>query len=146
MSPPISIETRQRELQRIVQQFESRMLLARAAELASAGRLLEAQVLLCPNEATPKSADELDLLARIYVKQGRNDLAKRRWEEAMKSGERGAEFVDCLKVLENYQEQLHQEQVYRHKLMLWAIKLALWVIALLFYLWLAYATFSPLVK
>ncbi len=117
------------------------MLLARAAELASAGRLLEAQVLLCPNEALPKSADELDLLARIHVKQGRNDLAKSRWEEALKSETRGAEFEDCLKALDAYQLQLHQDQIYRHKMMLWGIKLALGVTALLFAIWLAYTTF-----
>ena len=142
MSSPTSVEERRRELQRIVQQFESRMLLARAAELASAGRLLEAQVLLCPNEATPKSADELDLLARIYVKQGHNDLAKRRWQEALESGERRTEFEECLKALDDYQEQI----LSRHKMMLRGIELSLWVIALLFFLWLAYKTFWPLSK
>ena len=74
----------------------------------------------------PQSADGLDLLARIYVQQGRFDLARRRWEEALKVGGRLVEFENCLKVLDAY-----TGQVFRRRLMIWKITLVLLIATLL---------------
>lgn len=57
--------------------------LARATELAQAGRLLEAEAVLAQNGELPRNASELDLLARIAARQGRFDEARRRWNAAM---------------------------------------------------------------
>lgn len=116
----------QTAVSRIVERFEDRLRLARAMEMASSKRLLEAEALLCPGGMMPQSADGLDLLARIYVQQGRFDLARRRWEEALKLGGRQVEFENCLKVLDAY-----TGQVFRRRLMIWKITLVLLIATLL---------------
>jgi hypothetical protein len=116
----------QSEVRRIVERFEDRLQLARAMEMASCNRLLEAEALLCPGGMMPQSADGMDLLARIYVQQGRFDLARRRWEEALKLGGRQLEFENCLKVLDDY-----TKQVFRRRLLIWKITLILLIATLL---------------
>ncbi|WP_395745396.1 hypothetical protein [Prosthecobacter sp.] len=114
------------EVTRLVRQFDERLRLARATELASCNRLLEAESLLCPGGAAAASVAELDLLARVHVKQGRFDAAKRRWEEAAsRSTERAAEMERCLKALDAY-----AVQHYRRRLVIW------WTSLLLLTLWL----------
>ena len=87
----------------LVQQFDERLRLARATELATSNRLLEAEALLCPRGSAESSVAELDLLARIHVRQGRFDAAKRLWEQAVvRAVDRRAKFEECLRVLEEY--------------------------------------------
>jgi len=119
---------RHTEVRRIITRFEDQLRMFRASELASWGHLLEAEALLCPGKDLPTSADELDLLARIHVKLGQYDLARRRWEDAAKSGNRCAEFEECLKVLENW-------LAFRHRMWIWRIKLATAVATLLLSVW-----------
>lgn len=102
--------------------------MSRASELASWGHLLEAEALLCAGRDQPTSADELDLLARIHVKQGQYDSARRRWEAAVKIGGGCAEFEDCLRVLEDW-------LALRQRMLIWKIKLAMAVAALLLSVW-----------
>ena len=116
------------EVQRIVMLFDDRLRLSRASELAAWGRFLEAETLLCPGQHLPMSANDLDLLARIHVKQGQFDQAKRRWEDALKLGDRRAEFEECLKVLEDW-------LAFRKRMWNWRIGLAMWAAALMFTVW-----------
>jgi len=119
---------RRSEIQRITIRFEDCLRLARASEMASWGRLLEAETLLCPGRHVPMSADELDLLARIHVKQGRFDLARKRWEDAVKIGDCSAKYEECIRVLDDW-------LAYRHRMLIWRIKLGLWLVALLLSIW-----------
>lgn len=66
--------------------YERRLRLARAGELARSGRLLEAEVLLCPGGVFPGDVEELDILARIQVLDGRFADAKATWEAAALCG------------------------------------------------------------
>lgn len=120
----------QTEVSRIVERFEDRLRLAHAMEMASSKRLLEAEALLCPGGMMPQSADGLDLLARIYVQQGRFDTARRRWEEALKLGGRQVEFENCLKVLDDF-----TKQVFRRRQLIWKISLVLLITTLLICVW-----------
>jgi len=119
---------RRAEIQQIAKRFEDRLRLARASELASYGHLLEAEALLCPGMHLPMSSDELDMLARIHVMQGRYDLARRRWEDAAKSGDCRAEFEECIKVLDDW-------LAFRQCLLIWRIKLALCLTTILLSIW-----------
>lgn len=110
----------QTEVSRIVERFDDRLRLARAMEMASSNRLLEAEALLCPGGMMPQSADGLDLLARVHVQQHRFHLARKRWEEALKLGSRQVEFENCLKFLDDYTKQL-----FRRRLLIWKITLVL---------------------
>lgn len=131
-----NIDERRAEVQRITTRFEDRLRLSRASELASAGRLLEAETLLCPGKHLPMSADELDLLARIHVKQGQFDQAKRRWEDALKLGDRRADFEEYLKVLENW-------LLFRKRTWIWRTRLAMWAAALMITIWILVRLWFP---
>ena len=114
------------ELQRLVERFEDRLRLARATELATCKRFLEAEALICPGGRQPGTADEFDLLARIHVQQGRFDLAKKRWSGAAMTGERRGEFEECLIVLDEWLDD-------RERLLLLRIVLGLWLLTLLWW-------------
>lgn len=113
----------------LVHTFETRLRLARATELAHSNRLLEAEAILSPGRSLPSSPEHLDLLARIHIRQGRLDLARQRWQTAIKNGGPHAEFEECLAALESYSRQLFQRRVWK-----WRITLTLCVIALFIFL------------
>ncbi|MDD5200533.1 MAG: hypothetical protein PHC88_12110 [Terrimicrobiaceae bacterium] len=71
------------DLREIVAVFESRMRLARASEHAVAGRLLEAEALLALPGKQPDTWDEIDLLARIRVRQGKFTEAMQLWKQSL---------------------------------------------------------------
>lgn len=72
------------DLRETVAAFESRMRLARASEHAAAGRLFEAEALLAPpGGKQPGTWDEIDLLARIRVRQGKFTEAVRLWKQSL---------------------------------------------------------------
>ena len=124
-----STHRRRNKLQSLVTEFDDSLRLTRASELASRGHLLEAEALLCPGMHAPMSSDELDLLARIHVKQGLFELALRRWEDALKTGNRRAEFEECIKALDHWLE-------YRRELWIWRARLGLYLAAILLSFWL----------
>jgi hypothetical protein len=126
---PSTIDERRAEMQGLTKQFDDRLRLSRASELASWGRLLEAEAMLCSGRHLPMSADELDLLARIYVKQGQYGLARKRWQDAIKIGERRNEFEECLIVLDRWLE-------YRQQMLIWRIRLCMYLVAILLTFWL----------
>jgi hypothetical protein len=132
----LSIDERRAEMQRLATRFEDRLRLSRASELALWGRLLEAEALLCPGRHLPMSADELDLLARIHVKQGQFDQAKRRWEDGLKFGDRRVEFEEYLKVMEEW-------LVFRKQTWIWRIRLSMCAVALLLTVWILIRLWSP---
>jgi|688.fasta_scaffold224571_2 hypothetical protein len=115
------VDERLSELRRLAKQFDDRMKLARASELARDGRLLEAEGVLCQGKGLPQSVDELDLLARIHVRQGRYEDARRRWRDAAKL-DGGQSHDGCIEALDGWLE-------YRHKVVLWRLTLAGWLIA-----------------
>ncbi len=119
---------RSTEQQRIVTRFEDRLRLARASEMASWGRLLEAEALLCPTGRRSLAIDELDLLARIHVRQGRFDQAKRRWKDALNLSEDRAQFSECLQVLEDW-------LAYRKRLWIWRLAVAVAALVLILTVW-----------
>ena len=122
------IDERRTEAQRIANRFDDQLRLARACELASMGRMLEAETLLSPGRHLPKSSEGLDLLARIYVKQGHFEQAKRRWEDASKISDRREEFEECIKVLDDW-------LAYRQRMLFLRIRLGMWLVAVLLSVW-----------
>ena len=113
------VDERITELRRLAKQFDDRTKLARASELALDGRLLEAEGLLY--QGPPQSVDELDLLARIHIRQGRFEDARRRWKDAAKLD--GSHTHDeCIELLDRWLE-------YRHRIVLWRLKLACCTVA-----------------
>lgn len=119
------------EVVRLVRQFDERLRLARAAELASCNRLLEAEALLCPEGVASASADELNVLARINVKQCRFADAKKRWEQAIsRSVDRRAEFEQCLKALDTYSAQW-----LKRRTIIWWVSLAVLTVWLIISVW-----------
>lgn len=105
MSDLESVPTRE-----IIRAFSLRLRLARSAELALAGSLLRAEELLTPGGSLPETARELDLLARILVRQKRYAEAQKRWKEALRfsGGERC--YQDALDSLNGYVAALHRRK------------------------------------
>lgn len=116
-------------------EFDARLRLARASELACHGHLLEAERLLCGGGVSQATAEELDLLARIHVQQGRFGDAKRRWESAIeRGGDRRAQYQDCLRVLEEF-----SAQVMKRRIVEWRISVGLFAASCLVACWMLIA-------
>jgi hypothetical protein len=127
------------EIDTLVRQFDERLRLARAAELASGNRLVEAESLLCPEGVALASAVELDLLARINVKQYRFADARKRWEQAIsRSPEKRAEFEQCLTALDTFSAKWLKRRTIER----WAI-LSIVIFLLMVDAWLIARRFSP---
>lgn len=120
-----------KEVNRLVEEFDERLRLARASELASGNRLLEAEAVLCPKGTGAAGASELDMLARIHVRQYRFADARKRWEQAASHDEtRRAEFEECLRVLDDYRARLT-----KRRLIEWRVSVALFVASLVLFIW-----------
>jgi len=73
------------DLRETIAAFESRMRLARASEHAASARLFEAEALLAPpGGKQPDTWDEIDLLARIRVRQGKFAEAMQLWKQSLR--------------------------------------------------------------
>lgn len=98
----------------VIDEFAARLQFARAAELARSGRLLEAEAVLMTPEERILSPGELDLLARIHLRQGRCGDAALRWNQAHKlSGD--AEYLRLLESLEHFSAAIEKSK----RRMLW---------------------------
>lgn len=101
-----------------VERFERRLRVARASDLAISGRSLEAAALLESEGRVPTSWAELDLLARIRVREGKLADAFKLWTQgaALDPQERRARI--CLASLERFAAAKfrRERQVY---LLLW---------------------------
>lgn len=123
-------------LQRIAERFDGRLLLSRASELAARGHLLEAAALLCPGMHLPMSSDELDLLARIHVRQGLYNQARKRWEDALKIGADQTKIKECIETMDRW-------LAYKHQMWIWRTRLGLYLAAILLSFWLLYRLGAP---
>jgi hypothetical protein len=110
------------EVEDLTSEFSRRLRVARAAELAGAGRLLKAEALLCPTGSAPKNCEELDLLARILVRQKRFVEAHRVWRKAFERTQERERILGCVRALEDYVESYTMR-----KTLAWAVGFALWV-------------------
>ena len=122
------------EVEDLTRDFSRRLKVARAAELARAGRLLKAEALLCPTGTAPKNCEELDLLARILVRQKRFVEAHRVWRQAFETGNEKERIRRCVVVLQD-----HFDRHTRRLRFLWALGFALWVAlitaVLVYFIW-----------
>lgn len=122
-------ETREQlsiEVEDLTSEFSRRLRVARAAELARAGRLLKAEALLCPTGTAPKNCEELDLLARILVRQKRFAEAHRHWKKAFEKANDKERIRRCIVVLQDYVER------YARRLrLLWTLGFAFWVVLIM---------------
>ena len=126
-----SIHQRRAQLQGLVKRFDDRSRLASASDLAARGHLMEAENLLCPGMHLPMSSDELDLLARIHVKQGLYSQARRRWEDALKIGGDRIQIEECIESMDHWLE-------YKRELWIWRTRLGLYLAAILLSFWLLF--------
>jgi tetratricopeptide (TPR) repeat protein len=120
-----------KEVSRLVLKFDEQLRMHRASELAACNRLLEAAALLCPAGRGASSAAELDMLARINVKQRRFAEAKKCWEQAItRDNDKKEDCEQCLQVLEVY-----SAQCYKRKVIDWWIALSLLALSLVISIW-----------
>ncbi len=120
-----------KEVSRLVLKFDEQLRIFRAAELATCNRLLEAAALLCPAGRNASSAAELDMLARINVRQRRFAEARKCWELAItRDSEKKEECEQCLQVLEVY-----SAQCYKRRVIDWWIALILLALSLVISIW-----------
>ncbi|MCP5560571.1 MAG: tetratricopeptide repeat protein [Verrucomicrobiaceae bacterium] len=112
-------------------EFDQKLLLARASELANLGHLLKAEALLQGTDLRSASPEGLDLLARIHIKQGRFDDARKRWEQAIACDDHNRDkFRDCLRLLAKYSASHLQRRRIE-----WRLTLALLIAALAMGIW-----------
>ncbi len=84
----------------------TRVRLCCARELAAAGAYLHAESLLAHTRTASISPTELDLLARIYVQQGRMSEARVCWQEAALVASTNPAYPKALDALREYEERL----------------------------------------
>ena len=84
-----------------IDEFAEQVRFARAAQLAQSDKYLEAEGVLCANGHLPENPRELDLLARIALRQGRNAQARRLWEAALSLDPQNETYQECLARLED---------------------------------------------
>ena len=89
-------------LNEAIDRFNRKIQLARASELALSGRLLEAEALLISKERFPDTWDELDLLARIRVRERKFADALKLWSRGASMPMRSARARACIASLQNY--------------------------------------------
>jgi hypothetical protein len=75
--------------------------LARVAELAFSNRLFEAESLISPG-GTPKDPNELALIARIRVRQGRFAEGLKLWQQVLRLPSHKAKTEACIESLISY--------------------------------------------
>ena len=89
-------------LSEAIDRFDRKIRLARASELALSDRLLEAEALLTSEERFPVTWDELDLLARIRVREGKFADALKLWNRGASMPTRSSGAHACIASLQNY--------------------------------------------
>lgn len=114
-----------------LQEFDERLRLARASELALLNHLQRAEWVLCAGGISKASSAELDLLARIHVRQGRYGDARKRWEQAISRDEANRyKFEECLRELDAF-----SAKQMKWRLVEWWFTLALLSLSLLTGIW-----------
>jgi hypothetical protein len=90
----------------MVKDLVSRIRLGMATELALAGAYLRAECWIVGEPGTELSPVELDLLARIYVQQGRYADAIKCWKKAACMCPEDPTYPQALTALSEYQDRL----------------------------------------
>jgi len=85
---------------RVLDSFTYRLKIARAVELASFGALENAENLIMNKGLGPQTIEENDILARIYVLQGRYYDARKIWSSALDLEPQNDSFRNALDSLE----------------------------------------------
>lgn len=85
---------------RVLYSFTYRLKIARAVELASFGALENAENLIMNKGYGPQTSEEKDILARIYVLQGRYYDARKIWSSALNLEPENKSFRNALDSLE----------------------------------------------
>jgi len=83
----------------IIEGFSKKLRLARASELALSRKFLEAESLLCGRGLVSSDPDDLDLLARIYLKQERFTDAREAWNRASVADQNKTRYAPLLEEL-----------------------------------------------
>lgn len=108
-------------------EFEKRLRMARASELAILHHYTRAEAILCEVGLSNASSEELDLLARIHVRQRRFKDAKQRWELAIERDANKRDMYEaCLQVLEH-----HRLEVERRVHLAWTVVAVLLSVSIL---------------
>jgi hypothetical protein len=89
-------------LNEAIDRFNQEIQLARASELALSGRLLQAEALLVSKERFPNTWEELDLLARIRVREGKLADALQLWGRGATIPTHSSRAHACIASLQNY--------------------------------------------
>ncbi len=110
----------------VVVRYNRRIRLARASELALSDRLLEAESLLVSEERTPSSWEDLDLLARIRIREGRYRDALELWRTGATIPKHMSRAHRCIASLQNY-----AEIKFRRQQQIFVVLLALWSAAVI---------------
>jgi tetratricopeptide (TPR) repeat protein len=118
----------QDRLETLVEDFSVKLRIDRALLIADNGNPLKAIDVLIKNNRLPNNHEELDVLARLYLKVGDFKHARICWEQANKKNPTNTKYRDALKALKKYVELLEQ----RKKLFIKIGLIALAVFALSF--------------
>lgn len=110
---------------RVLDSFTYRLKIARAVELASFGALENAENLIMNKGLGPQTPEENDILARIYVLQGRFYDARKIWSSALKLEPQNKSFRNALDSLEKILHDLKN----RRKVTFLAVNIGLIIIA-----------------
>lgn len=111
---------------RVLDSFTYRLKIARAVELASFGALENAENLIMNKGLGPQTIEENDILARIYVLQGRYYDARKIWSSALDLEPQNESFRNALNSLEKVLHDLKN----RRKVTFLAINIGLIIITI----------------
>jgi hypothetical protein len=108
-------------------EFGKRLRMARASELALLHHYTRAEAIICEAGLSNMSSEELNLLARIHVRQRRFKDAKQRWELAIERDANERDMYEtCLQVLEQ-----HRLEVERRVQLAWTVVAVLIFVSIL---------------
>ncbi|HSI86335.1 MAG: hypothetical protein ACAI35_13130 [Candidatus Methylacidiphilales bacterium] len=134
--------TKARSAEEIVRNYSLRLRLARSAELALAGSLLNAEDVLMPDGKIPETAEELDLLARILVRQERYAEAETRWKDALRISKDKDCYQEALNSLNSYVKSVQKNNKF---VMLLSTAILVIVVTVLVYILIRQIAFSAAV-
>jgi|GEM_PF-1702771 len=115
-----------------IERFNDRLRLARASELALAGRYIEAEALVLGGGNRP-SYEGYDLLARIQVRNGRFQKAKASWRKSLETGGNEEKIRTYLATLAG-----HEERVFKKRVLVQRLTLLLWILVTYLAAWICF--------
>lgn len=112
---------------KVLRSFCYKLKIARAVELASSGALENAENLIKNKGFGPQTIEENDLLARIYVQQGRYYEARKIWSAVLNVDPQNESFRNALDSLDNVLAELKN----RRKVKFIAVNIGLIIITII---------------